>query len=256
MVLPYWDVFGVWIAAAITVWLYSFAFKDNVLYKFSEHLFLGVAAGYSFTLGLDAISRTGIAPIVTEGELGYIVPIIFGLLFFGKYLGRYAWIARYGSMFVLGVGLSLAVRTAPEAFILKQVAASILPLYVPGDPVMTITHILMVLIIIGGLLYFVFTFVPGGGERRPTASYRVYEVLTRIGIYGMMVGFGALFARTVMTRVAFFIGRLTFLMSPEALGATIVATILAAIAIVYSYTQERRRSTAGSAQSSGAAQTS
>lgn len=248
MALPYWDIFGVWIAAAITVWLYSFAFKDNVLYKFSEHLFLGVAAGYSFTLGLDAISRTGITPIVTQGRVEYIVPIIFGLLFFGKYLGRYAWIARYGSMFVLGVGLSIAVRTAPEAFILKQVAASILPLYIPGDPIMSITHILMVLIIIGGILYFVFTFIPGGTEQRPTTTYKVYDILVKFGIYGMMVGFGALFARTVMTRVAFFIGRLRFLMGPEAIGATVVAVILVAIAIGYAYMQERK----GGAQAAGA----
>ena len=241
MALPYWDLFGIWIAAALTIWLYSFAFKDNVLYKFSEHLFLGVAAGYSFTLGLDAISRTGIAPIVTQGRAEYIVPIIFGLLFFGKYLGRYGWIARYGSMFVLGVGLSIAVRTAPEAFILKQVAASILPLYIPGDPVMSITHILMVLIIIGGILYFVFTFVPGGGEQRPTATYKIYDILVKFGIYGMMVGFGALFARTVMTRVAFFIGRVRFLMSPEAIGAAITALILAGIAIGYAYMQERKK---------------
>jgi hypothetical protein len=37
---------GVWIAAALTLFIFSFLYKDNPLYKFAEHLFVGVSAGY------------------------------------------------------------------------------------------------------------------------------------------------------------------------------------------------------------------
>jgi hypothetical protein len=37
---------GVWIAALLTLFIFSFLYKDNPLYKFAEHLFVGVSAGY------------------------------------------------------------------------------------------------------------------------------------------------------------------------------------------------------------------
>jgi hypothetical protein len=41
---------GIWLAAFLTLCIFSFLYKDNPLYKFSEHLFVGVSAGYQLTL--------------------------------------------------------------------------------------------------------------------------------------------------------------------------------------------------------------
>ncbi|GAI60092.1 unnamed protein product, partial [marine sediment metagenome] len=37
----------VWIAAILTLSIYSFLYRDNIFYKFAEHLFVGVSVGYS-----------------------------------------------------------------------------------------------------------------------------------------------------------------------------------------------------------------
>lgn len=39
------DIF-VWIYALLVLFIYSFLYKDNIFYKFAEHLFIGVSAGY------------------------------------------------------------------------------------------------------------------------------------------------------------------------------------------------------------------
>lgn len=233
---PLWGTFGLWISAALTVWLLSFAFKDNAFYKLAEHLFLGVAASYSFVLALDSIIKIGITPL-EGGDSSTIVPFAFGALFFAKYFRRYGWISRFGPAFVAGIGLGIAVRTAPESFILKQISASMLPLWSP-NPLTTVTNILMTLIVMGGLAYFTFCFVPGIRGTKRTAASRLYNVFSKIGIYGMMIGFATLFANTIVTRVAYLIGRLTDLIaSPE---ASIVATILAVAAITYAYRREKK----------------
>ena len=36
---------GVWIAALLTLGIFSFLYKDNPVYKFCEHLFVGVRPG-------------------------------------------------------------------------------------------------------------------------------------------------------------------------------------------------------------------
>ena len=237
MLPPFFDTFGLWIGAALTVWLFSFAFKDNPLYKLAEHLFVAAAAAYSFTIAFDGIIRTGIAPL-QQGDAARIIPLIVGCLFFTKYFGKYSWIARFGPAFAIGVGLGVSVTTAPEGFVLAQVKATMLPLW-SADPLTALTNILMVLIVLGGLTYFMFTFVPGiRGPAKKTPTSLLYNVFMKIGIYGMMVGFGTLFASTIVSRVAYLIGRLTDLIaSPE---ASIVAVVLAIAAIGYVYQQEKK----------------
>jgi len=43
-----WTGFGIIVAAGLTLALYSFLYKDNPLFKFAEHIFVGVAAAYVF----------------------------------------------------------------------------------------------------------------------------------------------------------------------------------------------------------------
>ncbi len=237
MLPPFFDVFGLWIGAALTVWLFSFAFKDNGLYKLAEHLFVGVAAAYSFTIAFDGILKNGVAP-VQKGDFTTIIPLIIGCFFFTKYFGKYSWIARFGPAFSIGVGLGIAISTAPESFVLAQAKASMLPLWT-ADPTTTLTNILMTLIVLGGLTYFMFTFVPGiRGPKKKTIFTRLYDAFLKIGIYGMMIGFGTLFASSIVSRVAFLIGRLTDLIaSPE---ASLVAIILVIAAIAFAYQAERK----------------
>src|SRR6185436_18657895 len=50
MTLHISTVFGVWIATGLTLFIFSFLYKDNPFYKFAEHLFVGVSAGYTIIL--------------------------------------------------------------------------------------------------------------------------------------------------------------------------------------------------------------
>ena len=46
---PSTDV-GVWVAAFLTLCIFSFLYRDNPFYRFAEHLFVGVSAGYYIIL--------------------------------------------------------------------------------------------------------------------------------------------------------------------------------------------------------------
>ena len=43
-----WTGFGVIVGAGLTLLIYSFLYKDNPLFKFAEHIYVGVAAAYIF----------------------------------------------------------------------------------------------------------------------------------------------------------------------------------------------------------------
>jgi len=40
------NLIGRWVAAILTLCIFSFLYKDNPFYKFAEHLFTGVSAAY------------------------------------------------------------------------------------------------------------------------------------------------------------------------------------------------------------------
>lgn len=239
-----WDVFGAWLSATMVVWIYSFAYRDNVFYKIAEHMFVGTAAGYSIALALDSLNRVLISPAVRSPQAflstswHYIVPAVLGALMFAKYSRKYYWLARYAVAVNIAVGTGLALRTVPIANIVRQITATIVPLW-GSDPQKILNNWILAIITLGGLTYFLFTIFPRRMEgARPSPHYWVYRALYYVGIYGMMVGFGALFANTIMTRVGFLISIYLIYIQPE-IWASVVAAILAAIAIILGIVRKR-----------------
>ena len=41
-----WAVLSIWIQVGLTLIIFSFLYRDNPLYKFAEHLFVGLGTGY------------------------------------------------------------------------------------------------------------------------------------------------------------------------------------------------------------------
>ncbi|MEM4727415.1 MAG: hypothetical protein QXD04_04100 [Candidatus Bathyarchaeia archaeon] len=233
------EAIQIWLSAALVIWIWSFVYKDNYLYRLAQHIFLGAAAGYSIGISLDSLNKTALIPLAKSPitNMHLIIPIIIGLLFFFKYSRRYYWVARYGVGIALAVGTALAFRTAPMANIIRQVNAVLLPLWTP-DPVKTLNNWIHVVITLCALVYFIFTVTPRVVEGRPTTIYRVYDTVMKIGIYGMMVAFGATLANTIMTRLAFFISMNLQYLQPYPLES-LSAIILVAIAILFAMRRVR-----------------
>ena len=44
-------ILGAWVAAFLTIGIFSYLYKDNPFYKIAEHLYVGISAGYLLSLG-------------------------------------------------------------------------------------------------------------------------------------------------------------------------------------------------------------
>lgn len=100
---------GVWIAAFFTIAATSYVFKDNPVFKFAEHTFVGAAAGYTVAYNLNQLRVVGLEPMMA-GMYQYIIPIILGLTVYFQYHRKYYWVARYGIAFMTGQGMGMAMR--------------------------------------------------------------------------------------------------------------------------------------------------
>ncbi|MBI4712757.1 MAG: hypothetical protein HY762_05590 [Planctomycetes bacterium] len=188
------DIF-VWIAAFLTIAIYSFLYKDNPLYKAAEHLFVGVSVGYSIViLYFNVVSPRLLVPLFQEGDWVLIFPALIGLLMVSRFFPKYDWLSRITIAFVLGISTGINLPLIIQASLLKQLQGTMLAM----------TNLNDILIVVGVfcvMIYFYFSSEHKG----------IVNSVSKIGILFIMVGFGASFGYTVMARISLLIGRLEFL---------------------------------------------
>jgi len=199
----------VWIAALLTLCIFSFLYKDNPLYRFAEHLFVGVAGGYSICIvWYNSLKPNLIAPLIgrdtaLSDRLLLLVPAMLSLFMLARLIPRIAWVSRFAMAFMVGVSVGPSIPSTLQARVLEQIGG-IVKLGAPSDStLLTVFNGLCLAIgTICGLLYFYFSKEHKG----------VFGAAARVGIWFLMVGFGAAFGYTVMARVSLLIGRILFLM--------------------------------------------
>lgn len=243
---------GLWMAAFLTLAIFSFLAGDNPVYKLAESIFVGVSAGYAMVAAfwdelvpnllvklapetmrdigwgnLDGKEEPGLSQFFqavgnadpagmqeNSAYLIYFVPLILSAMMLWQLSPRGGWIARWPLAFFIGATAGIRLYAFFESDFLQQIQQTLLPLAVivyedtarrSIDWSKTFTNSLENITIVFGVLssltYFFFSIEHRGPVR----------AITRIGVYVLMITFGAGFAYTVMGRVALLIERLEFL---------------------------------------------
>ena len=198
---------GIWIGAFLTLGIFSFLYKDNPVYKFCEHLFVGISAGYYVVLTMiSSVYPNMIQPLFTnfshERNFLLVIPLVLGIMLFSRFFPRGDWLSRWPIAFILGVYPALRITGFAQGDLVEQVHGTILPLWVPGDTGTTINNWLLVGGLLTTLIFFFFS-----KEHKGALGGSA-----RVGIYFLMVSFGASYGYTVMARVSLLIGRVMFLL--------------------------------------------
>lgn len=207
-----WEGFGVIVAAGCTLALYSFLYKDNPLFKVAEHVYVGVAAAYIFGIVwynslYGEIIISYFPGLTTEGSASggghnpwvLLVPTVLGVLMLLRFSSKLSWLSRYSFAFVVGIGAGLTIPRYMSAFLLGQLKPSLAP--ITWD--MAGLNLFIILVgVLTVLIYFFFSV-----EHTGAVGY-----VSRLGIWYLMVSFGASFGYTIMARLSLLIGRVSFLL--------------------------------------------
>ncbi|MDP8221929.1 MAG: hypothetical protein P9L99_01100 [Candidatus Lernaella stagnicola] len=215
-----WHGFWTWFAAFLTLCILSFLYDDNPFYKFAEHLFVGVSAAYWMVVGfwtvivpnlmgklwpsLVAKINPGIAGV--ERNLLYLIPLAFGVLLLFRLSNKLGWLSRWSLAFIVGTTAGLNFVGYLQSDFVGQIEGAIRPLVLlnaDGNISLggTFSAIVMLIGVLASLIYFFFS----------TAHKGLMGVASRVGIWVLMVTFGASFGYTVMGRIALLVGRMEFL---------------------------------------------
>jgi len=210
-----WNGVGVWIAALLTLCIYSFLYRDNVLYKIAEHLFVGVSLGWGLCVTYhQAVLPKMVYPLFRPGEVDLpsadyatAIPVLIGLLWFARFIPGVGWLTRIPIAAVVGFGSGVGATAAIDGNLLPQLGATLLPVVARSesgsfDFWLSVGNTVLIIGVICVLAYFYFS-----REHRG-----VLGRMSRVGIYFLMGAFGAGFGYTVMARVSLLIARVEFLL--------------------------------------------
>jgi len=214
---------GLWLAALFTLAIFSFLFADNPFYKVAESVLVGVSAAYWMVVGfwdvlvpnlfarlwpaaVQAWAMPGLAGAEAQRNLLYIVPLLLGIMLLWRLAPRGAWIARWPLAFIVGTFAGLQLIGFLHGDFLAQIRNTILPLAVFDAGSFDFWASFRNLLIVGGVLcavtYFFFSFEHKG----------VIGGAAKVGIWFLMITFGAAFGYTVMGRIALLAIRIEFLL--------------------------------------------
>lgn len=237
---PTYQLWKVTAGVVVTLGLYSVLYRETKVYRFFEHLFLGLAAGFSivaiWTETLSVIWWSRLAGSVTpdgvvesRGYWLYALLLPIGLMGYMVFSQKNNWMSRIPIGMLLGFGSGQVVQvwwnhwgpaiyrsmlpvtpttwdsfTRPplEGLNAEQAAEVLRHVY----PTQAISNIVFVFTILAVLSYFFFSF-----DIKNKVLLKANGAITTAGRWMLMVGFGAIFGATVMARFALVIDRMAFI---------------------------------------------
>ena len=240
------EIVSAWVFVMLTLCIFSFLYGDNPFYKAAEHLYVGVSAGYVAVLsfwqqvqpnlfgrlwpsridvddgsilqagwyaiyeifnfistGFGVLDRS----IFQEGGIKgyeeirmiYIIPFILGIFMLLRLVPKLGWLARWAIAYIVGMAAGLRFYGFLNSDILIQIKASAIDF--TSDWGTIINSLILFIGTLTGLIYFFYS----------TEHKGIVGRLSRIGIYFLMIKFGASFGFAVMGRISLLIGQLNYL---------------------------------------------
>jgi len=215
------DSIGTWFAAFLTLCILSFLYNDNPFYKFAESLFIGISAGYWMVQGIwESIIKNllgkvlpsvashlvnGIKDVSIGERLWYMLPLIMGIMLLWRLAPKGGWISRWPLALIVGWAAGTNLVRYLESDFAKQITPTMRTIVVVQNGSVlwlpTFSAIIAVFGLLAALIYFFFSVEHKG----------IFGKTSKVGIWILMITFGAAFGYTVMGRIALLVGRVEFL---------------------------------------------
>jgi hypothetical protein len=198
---------GMWVAAVLTLMVYSFLIRDNPLFRLAEHLLVGTALGYASLIVLERVLLPSVNAVAFDlfanpvSRIMTALGIAWGILLLTWLIRPVRWLASWSLGILFGVGAALAIGGALVGTLLPQVEATLLPL--SGTAILD--NLVIVILVLAGLTYFFFV------VRRDRPVGRVIQGVSKVGRWGLMVSLGSFLGTRAVTLLNALVERVQFL---------------------------------------------
>ena len=214
------DLLGGFVGLMLTLLVFSYLLGDNILFRVTIHIFIGVAAGFSAVMVFYNVIRPRLIMALLSGSQGerlvLLVPLVLSILLLAKVSPRTARWGNISMAYLVGVGAAVAIGGALLGTLFPQVEAttnlfdlnfgqesgsSILYQFVNGS-----------IILVGVLVTMAyFHFGISSGSDQPSQRPAWIEWMARVGKVFIAIAFGVLFAGVYSAALMALVERLYFI---------------------------------------------
>jgi hypothetical protein len=220
------DVLGVWIAALLTILVFTYLIRDTFLFRIASSLLVGTSVGFAGAVVIRNVLFPAFVKLFNDfftssdlfAMIGAIVidalPLFLGITILFRLAAknvRLTTLGNIGLAYLFGIGAALTIGGALAGILAPQIIATMFtPVMPSGNGFDWLNGIIIVVGTIGAFLAFRFI-QPGNSPWQ-----RAYDTIVRgwgtIGRGFIMIAFGAILANLILARVSALVGQLYFLL--------------------------------------------
>jgi len=117
---------GTLTAGILTIAVFTFLYKDNLLYRFAEHLLIGLSVGFIVVLAWNTTLKSLLfIPLFSNNDYWQIIPLLLSLTMILRLKKNWTKFSKPTLALLIGSGAGVSIPAMLEARILRQLAATV-----------------------------------------------------------------------------------------------------------------------------------
>jgi hypothetical protein len=202
------DNIQIFFGLVCTFAMLSILYRENRLYRFFEHIFIGLAIGFGVGENWNLVLKPEWWDPVASGSWWWMFTMLPAAMYYFIYSSKHNWISRV----VIGFGFGLGVGGGFASFVagnMPQITGSFKSITLARPPYVNFSNLVFMVGFVATMTYFYFSF-----EHR----HRTVSSTAGLGRWFIMIYLGTVFGTTVMGRMSIFIERMRYILTALHIG--------------------------------------
>jgi hypothetical protein len=199
------DVLGGLVGTFFIISVLSMLWKDNPIFRIGQQAIIGATMAHYILLNFKSALNNAVLPML-GGNLLLFVPLLLGVLMYTRLKNEIAWVARYPTGVLVGVGTGVMIAGTLRGQIIDQIKNTVLDLTnsaVSGNMTGIINTLLIAIGVVTAISFFTFTREHKG----------VLGISAKIGRIFLMISLGANWSGEIVWYLTQLIGRLSWIIN-------------------------------------------
>lgn len=200
---------GTLVASFFILSVLSMLWKDNPVFRIGQQAVIGAATAHYIVLNFESVYKNALTPMMS-GNLLLIIPLFLGLLMYTRLKKEIAWLARYPTAVLVGVGTGVMIAGTLRGQIIDQLKATVVDiLNAPTSGGFTVFNTVLILIgTITAVTFFTYT-----QKHATEKGLTLLGWSAKMGRIFLMISLGANWSGEIVWYLTQLIGRLTYLIN-------------------------------------------
>ena len=199
------DLLGGLVGTFFIISVLSMLWKDNPIFRIGQQAIIGATMAHYILLNFKSALNNAVLPML-GGNLLLFVPLLLGVLMYTRLKDNVAWIARYPTGVLVGVGTGVMIAGTLRGQIIDQIKNTVLDLtksVISSNSTGMINNLLIAIGVVTAISFFTFTHEHKGA----------LGVSAKIGRIFLMISLGANWSGELVWYLTQLIGRLSWIIN-------------------------------------------